>query len=66
MSDAISQYRCLAEEVFSEKKPPWKDGTFKASKLEGAIKQVIDAKLGVGHQEEKMFELDHGHRTCKT
>jgi hypothetical protein len=48
--------------VFSDRKLPGKDGAFKASKLEKAIKDVIEAKLGTA--EEKMFERDN--HFCKT
>ncbi len=45
---------------------PGKDGIFKASRLERAIKDVIEAKLGVGHKEEMMFEAAHAGRIYKT
>ena len=63
--EAIEQYRVLAKIVFSEKKAKGKDGTFKASKLEQAIKDVVESKLGLGHTGENMFESRSG-RTCKT
>jgi hypothetical protein len=58
--EAIDKYRILAKQVFSEKKAPGKDGTFKASNLEKAIKGVVERKLGSA--EEKMFETEG----CKT
>jgi patatin-like phospholipase/acyl hydrolase len=39
--DAIEAYRKFAEHVFSEKKWKGRDGTFKASKLEDAIKNIV-------------------------
>jgi hypothetical protein len=64
--EAIDKYRTLARTVFSEKKATGKDGTFKASKLEQAIKGVIEEKLGTGHANERMFLLDNSGRFCKT
>jgi len=52
------------KQVFSDKKSPGRDGTFKASKLEKAIKDVIEWKLGPGHAEERMFVT--GDEACKT
>jgi hypothetical protein len=63
--EAIEQYRVLAKTVFSEKKAKGKDGTFKASKLEQAIKDVVGSKLGSGRMGENMFQSGGG-RTCKT
>jgi hypothetical protein len=61
--EAIDKYRILAKRVFSEKKARGKDGTFKASNLEKAIKEVVEGKLGPGHIDERMFVTDGG---CKT
>jgi hypothetical protein len=63
--EAIEQYSVLAKTVFSDKKAKGKDGTFKASKLEQAIKDVVGSKLGSGRTGENMFESGGG-RTCKT
>ena len=62
--DAIEKYRLLAKQVFSGKKHFVKDGKFKASKLENAIKEVIEWKLGKGRGEERMFTS--GANGCKT
>lgn len=62
MPEAIDKYRILAEKVFSEKKARGKDGTFKASNLEKAIKDVVLEKFGPGHTEERMFT----NEGCKT
>jgi hypothetical protein len=52
---AIEKYRILAEQVFSKRKAPGKDGTFKASNLEIAIQKVLVETFGAGHADEKMF-----------
>jgi len=41
--------------VFSEKKLFVKDGVFKASNLERAIKGVVEDAVGDGRAEERMF-----------
>ncbi len=66
MPEAIEKYRLLAKNVFSDKKAPGKDGIFKASKLEKAIKDVVEAKLGAGHANEKMFVPEGYVLPCKT
>ncbi|OBT63724.1 hypothetical protein VE03_06168 [Pseudogymnoascus sp. 23342-1-I1] len=62
--EAIDRYRVLAKQVFSERKYRVQDGTFKASKLEAAIKETIEWKLGKGNAETKMFMA--GTVSCKT
>lgn len=62
--EAIDRYRVLAKQVFSERKYRVQDGTFKASKLETAIKETIEWKLGKGTAETKMFMADT--EICKT
>lgn len=62
--EAIDTYRVLAKQVFSDKKAPGKDGAFKASNLEKAIKETIELKLGKGHADDKMFMADTV--LCKT
>jgi hypothetical protein len=64
--EAIDKYRLLAKEMFSDRKPPGKDGTFMASKLEKAFKDVIETKLGPGTAEEKIFEREESNSICKT
>lgn len=61
--EAIDKYRQLAKQVFSDKKPFGKDGKFKASNLEKAIKEVVEWKLGKGRAEERMFAS--GAEGCK-
>ncbi|TVY37960.1 Kinesin light chain, partial [Lachnellula subtilissima] len=64
---AIDKYRILAKEVFSDKKLPIQDGTFKASKLESSIKVVVESTLGKGRANESMFERESGEvKPCKT
>ena len=55
-ADAIRAYEALAGTVFSEKKSKGKDGTFKASKLEEAIKVVVKEKLGRERTNARMYE----------
>ena len=62
MPEAIDKYRILAEQVFSEKKSRGKNGIFKASNLEKAIKAVVQEKLGAGHADERMLTVEG----CKT
>jgi hypothetical protein len=53
--------------VFSEKKLFLKDGVFKASNLERAIKGVVEDALGKGRAEERMFEARaEGSKLCRT
>ncbi|KAH8684316.1 acyl transferase/acyl hydrolase/lysophospholipase [Tricladium varicosporioides] len=61
--EAIDKYRTLAKKIFSEKKARGKDGTFKASNLEKAIKDIVQEKLGPDHADERMFMNSGG---CKT
>ncbi len=64
--EAIAKYATLAGEVFSSKKLPGKDGEFKASVLEKAIKDVVTAQLGEDCAEAKMFESEDDTQACKT
>jgi hypothetical protein len=59
--EAIEKYRVLAAQVFSERKGPGKDGIFKASNLEKAIKTIVEERLD--NAEERMW-VDSG--VCKT
>jgi hypothetical protein len=52
--EAIDKYRIVAEQVFSEKKSRGKDGMFKASNLEKAIKAVVQEKFGPTRADERM------------
>jgi hypothetical protein len=62
--EAIDKYRLLAKQVFSDTKRRGKDGIFKASSLEKAIKNTIEWKLGKGHADDRMFAADTP--SCKT
>ncbi len=64
--EAMDKYRTLAGEVFSTRKPPGKDGQFKASVLEKAIKDVVKAQLGEECAEAKMFVSVDDTQACKT
>ena len=64
VSQAIEKYGALSKHVFSEQKPGWKDGRFKASKLEEAIRNVLTETLGDGRADERM--LGEGITGCKT
>ena len=64
VSEAIEQYSILSKTVFAERKPIGKDGWYKASRLEGAIKHVLDWKLGPEHDSEGMLEQEEG-RSCR-
>ncbi|KAL2856133.1 acyl transferase/acyl hydrolase/lysophospholipase [Aspergillus pseudodeflectus] len=66
VAEAIEQYGVFAEKVFSSRKIKGQDGSFKASRLEEVIKEVICKKLGEGHEEEKMYESEAGESECKT
>jgi len=62
--EAIDKYRLLAKDVFSERKSLVKDGIFKATKLEKAIKDTVEWKLGKGHANDRIFVTDTV--SCKT
>ena len=49
-------YEGLAGLVFPEKKSKGHEGAFKASRLEAALKGVVEAKLGSGRSEVLMVE----------
>jgi len=51
IEDAIKAYTDLAKRVFSEKKWPHQQGTFKASLLEDAILCIIELQLNVEKNE---------------
>jgi len=47
IDDVIDAYATLARQVFSKKKWFFQDGTFKASRLEAALLDIIQSKLGI-------------------
>ncbi|KAH8817174.1 acyl transferase/acyl hydrolase/lysophospholipase [Xylogone sp. PMI_703] len=63
--EAISQYCAIASDVFTTSKAAWKDGRFKASALEKAIKGVIEKRLGRGHADDLMYDTKSDN-LCKT
>lgn len=63
--EAIEVYRRLAERIFSERKPKWKDGAFKATVLEDEIKSVVGEILGPERADAKMLEDEGQEQRCK-
>ena len=61
-SEAITAYVQLAGNIFSEKNSRAKDGTFKASNLERAVKSVL--KANESHEDARMCEEDTG-KECR-
>ena len=57
VDDAIKAYARLAKDVFSEQKWFFKDGKFKASRLEGAISTVIQEALEIGEVESRSVRM---------
>ena len=65
-ADAVKAYEALAGKVFSEKKSKGKDGTFKASNLEDAIKAVEMNTLGSEQINARMYEAgEAGSDQCR-
>jgi len=63
---AIAEYVRLAEYIFSEKKLKWKEGTFKARKLESAIKDVVDKYPVSSSDDGRMLDPCHRDDVCKS
>jgi len=59
-AEAIRVYEDLASAVFSTRKSKGKDGTFKVTILEKAIKDVVAAQLD-GRADERMYEPEDSH-----
>jgi len=55
-AEAIQAFENLAGGVFSQKKWNWKDDMFKATKLEKAVKSVVESSLGQGRADALMYE----------
>jgi len=53
IEDAIKAYATLVRQVFSERKWFFQDGTFKASRLETALLDIVQSKLGIEEAEAK-------------
>ncbi|KAJ7808425.1 hypothetical protein B0H14DRAFT_3762178 [Mycena olivaceomarginata] len=64
VEDAIKVYGELSKDVFSDVKPPWSDGRFKASKLEKVMKQIVRAKSASQNLEERLE--DSRNNMCKS
>jgi hypothetical protein len=65
VDDAIGHYSQFAKHVFSEKKWKGQDGTFKATKLENAIKKIVTSS-GERQADELMMDPLPEHEICKT
>jgi hypothetical protein len=65
VDDAIGHYSQFAKHVFSEKKWKGQDGTFKATKLEEAIKTIVTSS-GKRQADELMMDPLPEHEICKT
>ncbi|KAG6884535.1 hypothetical protein C0993_010318, partial [Termitomyces sp. T159_Od127] len=68
VEDAIGEYVKFAKKVFSERKYMWQDGTFKASALEAAMKEVV-ARYGndpSGDENARMMSDASKPKQCKT
>jgi hypothetical protein len=61
---AIKAYGAFASKVFSDKKQFWKDGMFKASNLEEAIRAIIQESLI--DPNARMFDPRPSREVCKT
>jgi len=57
IDEAIDTYLDLTKHVFSERKWIFQDGSFKATRLEEAIVQVIKAKLNIENDEARQVRL---------
>ena len=66
VDQAIDQYSQFAGHVFSKKKRKGKDGTFKASKLEEAIKKVVESYGVEKSPNERMMDPRPANTVCKT
>jgi hypothetical protein len=66
VDEAIDQYGQFARHVFSKKKRKGKDGTFKASKLEEAIKTIVKSYGVEKSVNEKMLDPRPANTVCKT
>ncbi|KAJ7077531.1 FabD/lysophospholipase-like protein [Mycena belliarum] len=66
IEEAIDAYDSLAQFVFSETKPTWKDGRYKASRLEAAIKKIVEEKSESQNADEPMKDSRTGDAICKT
>jgi hypothetical protein len=61
---AMQAYGDIASKVFSDKKLRWKDGMFKASNLEKAIRTIIQESID--DPDARMFDPRPSSELCKT
>jgi hypothetical protein len=64
--EAIKAYAQLAGEVFRETKWKGKDGMFKASKLEVAIKRIVKQYGMEKNEDESMLDTRPIDKVCRT
>ena len=64
VEQAVRCYGTFAGTVFSDVKQPGGDGSFKASKLEMAIKEIV--KSQTGKENELMIGMPPHAKGCKT
>lgn len=64
--EAIAQYAHLAESVFSDTKFKCQEGTFKANKLESAIKDVVTKFATCPPDDGRMLDHRAAHDVCRT
>ncbi|KAG6890166.1 hypothetical protein C0995_010870 [Termitomyces sp. Mi166 len=66
IEEATKAYIEFAGKVFSETKHMWQDGTFKASTLEGAVKDLVARYDESGDENARMMSDVSKKRECKT
>ena len=66
VEEAIDHYCRLAKRVFSEKKWTGQDGTFMATNLENAIKDIVRSSGLEGPADERMMDTQPEDQVCKT
>jgi hypothetical protein len=64
VDEAIKAYVKFAGYVFSEKKSPWKDGTFRASRLVDVLKTIV-AESEEKDAEARMLDPRETEESCK-
>ncbi|QRV88367.1 patatin-like phospholipase protein [Ceratobasidium sp. AG-Ba] len=62
VDDTIETYVLLSRSIFSETKWPWKEGKFKASLLERAVKMTVGANTPPGTQAPEMDKITEKDR----
>jgi hypothetical protein len=64
-ADAIAAYNHMSGHVFSEKKFFMQDGSFKATKLEEAVKKIIKQYGDLNDEQEDMLDKQANTDVCK-